>query len=420
MVVGTRRRGWRLLLPVLSLLYLPHLAAPAAAQQAGLLRQIEEERAEVLETAQAGVVRIHAIYAQGSQGDGQKLGQGFTHGTGFIIDEAGHILTVEEAVRGADEIRVTLSSGVQVPARFVGSDRASEVALIQVAADDVHPVALGDSDRLRVGHFAFILGNSFGNLAPSLGFAQHVDRAQDLIHIRAPIQPSYGGAPVFGSSGEVIGMVWAAVDPWAGLRASGQIPGPSPMAWQEIPTTVYVVPINRAMRIAKQLTGDGRPVYGYLGIQGEIDPDGGVRVVDVAPDGPAASSGIGPGDRILAYNGSPVLSLWHFIYMVMTTAPGAEATVQVVRDGKPSAARVTVGRMEQEVFAEIAAQMQALQTPLQARRTPGGPLAKPVGEAADSGMPGFSQEAGDVFQQIDRLEREIWRLREQLMQQAAP
>lgn len=417
MAAGIWRRG--ALLPALVLVFLAGLPAPAACDEAGLLRRIEEERAEILETARLSVVRIHAIQSRGPQEDGQQLGQGFTHGTGFLIDGEGHVLTVDEAVRGADEIHVTLATGVQVPARFIGSDRASEVALVQIAAEDLQPAALGDSDRVRAGHYAFILGNTFGALAPSFGYAQDVDREQDLLLIRAPVQPSYGGAPVFGSSGHVIGMVWAAVDPWSALRASGQVPGRSPLAWQEIPTTVYVVPINRALRIARELSGDQRPVYGYLGIQGEVAPEGGVRVVDVAANGPAASSGIGPGDRILTYNGSPVLSLWHFIYTVMTTQPGTEATMEVAREEGTRQARVTVGRMEPEVFAQIAAQMRSLRTPPSRRQAATGALAKPAGHGgAAPNASGLSQDAGEVFEEIDRLEREIWRLREQLLRRA--
>jgi S1-C subfamily serine protease len=410
----------RFIFPMFILACLGGSVGQAFGEKASLLRQMEEERAGILEVAQASVVRIHAIYASDAESEGQKLGQGFTHGTGFIFDDVGHILTVDEAVRGADEIRVTLHSGLQVPAEWVGSDQASEVAIIKISAKGSQPAPLGDSGQVRVGHYAFILGNSFGNLSPSFGMTQQVDREQDLIHILAPVQPSYGGAPVFGSTGEVVGMVWAAVDPWSALRASGQAPGRSALAWQEMPTTVYVVPINRALRIARQLAVKQLPVYGYLGIQGELDPDGGVRVVDVAVDGPAASSGIGPGDLILAYNKARVHSLWHFIYMVMTTPPGTGATMEVMREreGKPTTAQVTVGRMKPEVYAEIRAQMRSLTTPPQDRRLMEGPLAKSVGleGARAPGAYGLSRNAGEVFRQIDQLEREIWRLREQLLQ----
>ena len=389
-------------------------AGRGAAEDVGILRQIEDERAGILEENRASVVRIHAIYARAAGDDGQQLGQGFTHGTGFVIDDAGHILTVDEAVRGADEIRVILDSGEQVPGRLVGSDQASEVAVIQVSVEGLQPADLGDSGRIRAGHYAFILGNSFGALSPSFGTTQQVDREQDLIHISAPVQPSYGGAPVFCSSGEVVGMVWAAVDPWSAFRSAVNPQGHRTLTWQELPTTVYVVPINRAVAIARRLTSQARPVYGYLGIQGEAEAGGGVRVIDVAPDGPAAASGIGTDDLILAYNGDRVMSLWHFIYLVMNTSPGSSASLNVSRDGHLRDARVTVGDMDQKIFAEIVAQMRTLPSPIQVRGPASQARAKQMGQRQDA--LGLTQDPGEMFRQIDRLEQEIRRLRQQILQ----
>jgi serine protease Do len=290
------------------------------------------------------------------------------------------------------------------------------VALIQIQAEGLVPVDLGDSDGLRVGHYAFILGNSFGNLTPSFGFAQEIDRTQDLIHIAAPVHPGYGGAPVFCSTGEVVGMVWAAVDPWSAFRAPDREGAVGPVAWQEAQTTVYVVPINRAARIAGQLSKARQPVYGYLGIQGELYPDGGVRVVDIAADGPAASSGISTGDLIMSYEGAPVQNLWHFIYMVLTTTPGTSANLDLLRNGQRVAAEVRVGQMAPEVFNELVAKMMSNPSGQDGGAVmPVGPgLAKPVG-LGPPGAFGLSQDPRVVFQEIDKLEREILRLRQQLM-----
>ena len=84
------------------------------------------------------------------------------------------------------KIWVTLDTGRRLPARFVASDPVSEVAVIRVEAEGLEPIAIGNSDRVRIGHYAFILGNSFGNLTPSFGVVYKVDRAQDLIHVEAP------------------------------------------------------------------------------------------------------------------------------------------------------------------------------------------------------------------------------------------
>jgi S1-C subfamily serine protease len=199
-----------------------------------------------------------------------------------------------------------------------------------------------------VGHFAFILGNTFGNLTPSFGSAREIDREQDLMHITAPVHPSFGGAPVFCSTGEVVGMVWAAPNPWTGVD---EVPG-SMMAWQEIPTTVFVLPVNRAIRIARNLLS-GLQAYGWLGVEGQYDEDrSGFQVQNVMNEGPAALSGITHGDLILSFQGEEILSGEHLRSLVLSTSPGTQVHMKIKRDERPETPSVEVGRMPPDVLAE--------------------------------------------------------------------
>ncbi len=389
--------GWKSAIWIFTILVgLALLCGPGvgwAGEQRSLLHKIEEERATILEDNRSSVVRIHAFYAHSGEEAG--FGAGFMHGTGFVFDPRGYILTVEEAVRGAEEIRVTLASGLQTRATFVASDPASEVAVIRVEADSLPAATLGSSGRVRIGHYAFILGNTFGNLTPSFGSVYEVNRDGGLIHIMAPVHSGYGGAPVFSSTGEVVGIAWTFLNPWAALRKSGRQDGDSEVisGWQEFPATVFVIPINRAVRIARRLIAEQEVVYGWLGVEGEYDPEQGVRVINVSAGGPAAASGIRPGDLILSYQGKPILSGEHLKSLVAATSPGAPVQMQIRRGVTSMTARVEVGRMSAEVLMENDVF----------------DFFSPPSLPSDR-----SQEA--LFQKIDRLQQELWQLRQQVLQ----
>lgn len=318
----------------------------AYCRAGSVLKGIEEERAEILEKNRAGVVRIHAMFTQTGTAEGLQYGKGFMHGTGFVLDSKGTIVTVLRAVKDAEEISVILGTGRRLPARFVASDPVSEVAVIRVDAEGLQPIAIGNSDRVRIGHFAFILGNSFGDLKPSFGYVFNVDRTQDLIHIAAPVHLSFGGAPVFCSTGEILGLVWALPDPWSSILPEG-VPGARMV--REGPTTVFVVPINRAVRIAQRLLDGSQTVYGWLGVTGEYDPEfHGVRVDSIAPNGPAASSGIVRGDLIMSFQAQQIQSAEHLQSLVLSTTPGTEVRMKIKRGEQPDTPRVEVGKLAVE------------------------------------------------------------------------
>ena len=396
MILGLRNK-----VHILSILAGLLVASPQAAwsgDEGGILNQMEQEIASILEANRPSVVRIHTIYSQSGRGEGLQYGKGFTHGTGFVFDKEGHILTVDRAVRGAEEIWVTLASGFQVRASYVASDPASEVAVIQVDADNLLPVALGNSDRMRIGHYAFILGNTFGNLTPSFGVTHEIDRNQDLIHIMASVNPGFGGAPVFCSTGKVVGLVWAAPDPWSSAQEKGYS-GPA-VAWQDVPTTVFVLPINRVIRIAQSLVSGQQTAYGWLGVEGEYDTGVGFRVTGVLSNGPAAASGIHPGDMILSYQGQPIASGEHLRSLVLSTPPGTSVQMRIKQDDRPSTPQVQVGKRpsDPDVFADVG-------------------TSETVRPVVDSP---FSRNSNPelLFQELDRLE--VLRLRQQLMQPPQP
>ena len=375
------------LVPVI-LVWMAGIPADAQTQvraiHTGLLQAIDAEISDLLESNRRCVVRIHTIYGPSQDARTFGYGSAYTHGTGFLIDVSGHILTVDKAVKGASEIRVTLADGTVSEAAFVASDTTSDVAVIRISGSHTDHITIGNSDRVRVGHYSFILGNAFDQLLPSIGSVYELNQDEDLIQITSSVYPSYGGAPVFNSVGRVVGMVWAAPLHAQNLAALSGI--------AELPTSVFVIPINRARRIATMLIEQGEMAYGWLGV--EVDRETlPVVVTDVAEDGPAWMSGIRPGDQIITYNGRPVAGPFHLERLVMETPPGMGVPIRVKREGiTVSTEALVVGRQS-------------------GSRRPNtyGQLAGVGVESSDEALLGQADD--DLVYQIQTLEREIGRLR---------
>ncbi|MDP6038529.1 MAG: PDZ domain-containing protein, partial [Candidatus Latescibacteria bacterium] len=288
-------------------------------------------------------------------------------------------LTIEAAVKEAEEIRVTLASGMQVQAVLVGSDPISGIAVIRAEAENLPTVIMGDSEGVRIGHYAFLLGNDFGNLVPAFGSVHEIYKDRDLFQVSARVQSSYGGAPVFCSNGRVGGMVWRYQAP---VRALSQDDGPLSQAflgWNPMPSSVFVIPINRAMRVARSLVAHGQMAYGRLGV--EVAQRGNeVVVVGIQPDSPAAQIGLQVGDVVLSFHDRSIAGPIHLQRMVMESVPGETTTLGIRRDGRIVAEQVTLSHMLRPTLA-----------------------------ASTSASP-VTPEDAVIYQQINHLQQEVVRL----------
>lgn len=219
-------------------------------------------------------------------------------GSGFIIDKNGNILTNNHVVEDADRIEVTLYDGTKVKGTLVGRDPSVDMAVVKidVAADKLQPVTLGDSDRVQVGQIAIAIGNPFGfsatlttGVISALGRVMPAETGRairNIIQTDAAINPGNSGGPLLNSSGEVIGINTAIQSPVRGSVGIG-----------------FSVPINTARRFLPQIMAGGVVQHPWLGIVGrQLSPDvaqelnvsveQGVYVEQVMPNSPADKAGL--------------------------------------------------------------------------------------------------------------------------------
>jgi serine protease Do len=259
-------------------------------------------------------------------------------GSGFIIDPSGLIVTNNHVVGHANKIEVLLTDGTRLPARLIGTDELTDVALIKVAASGPLPyVAWGDSRQVEVGDWILAAGNPFG-LGGSVTAGIISARGRDLgagpfdnfLQIDAPINPGNSGGPIFNMDGQVIAISTAIVSPSGGSVGIG-----------------FATPSELIAPIVTQLRGGGRIERGWLGVSVE-DTKNGVSVAGVERTSPAGRAGIRQGDAILAVNGEHIESSRGLIRTIAAVAPGKDVSLSIRRQGREMDISVTIGRRPSE------------------------------------------------------------------------
>jgi len=275
-------------------------------------------------------------------------------GSGFLIDGEGRILTNAHVVKDADRIQVRFANDDrEYPAEMVGVDELSDLAVIRVlgAPRLPEPLALGDSDKLRIGNIVMAIGSPMGlHQSVSIGAVSAKGRVtrmttyENYIQIDAAINPGNSGGPLVNLDGEVIGINTMISTASGGFDGIG-----------------FAIPSNQAKAVSAQLVATGKVTRGWLGIvMNPADADlaeamgfadgGGVLVADVTAGTPAEKAGLERGDVILAYDGRPVKDLQALRYFVADTAPGTEVTLSVLRGGERQAVKVTIEPQPENLF----------------------------------------------------------------------
>lgn len=264
-------------------------------------------------------------------------------GSGFIIDRDGYIVTNNHVVEGADTIKVILKDETEYPAKVIGRDPVTDIALIKIEAKGNLPtVKLGNSDDLKVGEWVTAIGSPFGlQYTVTAGIVSAKGRVigsgpyDDFIQTDASINPGNSGGPLINMKGEVVGINTMII-------AGGQGIG-------------FAIPIDMAKGIVTQLKANGEVTRGWLGVtiqdlKGDLaDYYGlkgktGVLVASVVPGDPADQAGIKPKDVITDVNGQAVKTSHDLTSLAANLGVGETAKVTILRNGESRTLDVQIGK----------------------------------------------------------------------------
>lgn len=336
-------------------------------------------------------------------------------GSGVIISEAGEILTNYHVIRGAEEIIVKLADRRQVRARVVGIDPASDLALLDIDADELPVATIGNAQALKVGEWVMAIGSPFGfDYSVTSGIVSAKNRRVGeevyvpFIQTDVAINPGNSGGPLFNLDGEVIGINSQIYSETGGFMGVS-----------------FAIPIDLAMDVAAQLKAEGRVSRGWLGVDiqdvtrelaesfGMSRPEGAL-VRAILPDSPAERAGVKVGDIILEFGEDAVYAADELPPLVGGKPAGSEVAMAVLRGGEVTALDVQLGELpiEAQPVAAITNSPDASRLGLVARNLRfaersslgvenGGVLVEEVngGPAYQAGL-----RAGDVILSVDGRE----------------
>jgi len=258
-------------------------------------------------------------------------------GSGVIVSKEGHILTNRHVIAQMEKIEVQLTDGRVEPAQLIGADEQTDIAVLKIEAKNIEPLALGDSDQVRVGQMVFAIGNPFGlqetvtkGIVSAKGRHAVADSSVEFFQTDAAVNQGNSGGPLLNLRGEIIGInsaIYSTSDDGAWLGIS------------------FAIPANVARRALDSLLKNGRIVRGYLGVNmSDITveiarmmslPDtSGALVIDVLSGSPAEKAGLQPGDVIKRFNGQPIADFRALRSRVAESDIGAKVELGVLRKGQ--------------------------------------------------------------------------------------
>ncbi len=282
-------------------------------------------------------------------------------GSGFIVAANGTIVTNNHVVANARSVSVTLDDGTTLPAKIVGRDPRTDIAVLKIEAKNQLPfLELGDSEHVRPGQWVVAMGNPFGlggTVTAGIVSARGRDIGSgpydDYIQIDAPINQGNSGGPLFTQDGHVVGVNTAILSPSGGSIGIG-----------------FAIPADMVRNVVADIEKTGHVTRGYVGVETQpvsaalssalhLPPlandaatgrahaadQFGALVANVEADSPAAKAGLQPGDVVRGVNGKPVLSPRDLAVNVANVKPGQNASLDIVRDGATQKVVVTAASL---------------------------------------------------------------------------
>lgn len=275
-------------------------------------------------------------------------------GSGVIISQDGYILTNNHVIANADEVRVNVPTlNREFVAKVVGTDPATDVALIKIEGENLPAATLGDSARVRVGDVVLAIGNPFElSQTVTMGIVSATGRTdvrvirggyENFIQTDAAINPGNSGGALVDAKGRVIGIN-TAIATRTGTNAG----------------VGFAIPVNMAMAIVGELLDFGEVSRGFLGVGLEdLTPDlaeafgrgdlSGALINNVMPDSAAEKAGIEPGDIVIAVNGTDIRDSSQLRLLVGSNRPGEDVKFTIVRDGREREMTATLGEMPDDL-----------------------------------------------------------------------
>ncbi|MBD2083099.1 HhoA/HhoB/HtrA family serine endopeptidase [Leptolyngbya sp. FACHB-17] len=272
-------------------------------------------------------------------------------GSGFVIDQNGKILTNSHVVDNADTVTVSFQDGRVLEGKVLGKDPVTDVAVIQVQAENLPTVTLGNSDEVRQGQWAIAIGNPLGlQETVTVGVISGTERSSvdigvpdkrvGFIQTDAAINPGNSGGPLLNANGDVIGINTAIIQGTQGLG--------------------FAIPINTAQNVAQQLIATGTVTHPYIGVQlvaldpnvrdfinrapnsrMKVEDDRGILVVGVGRGTPAAKAGLKAGDVIQAVNDQPIQNVKTIQQLVDQAGVDGSLSVNVKRSDRTVALTIS-------------------------------------------------------------------------------
>ncbi len=268
-------------------------------------------------------------------------------GSGFILSADGYVLTNAHVAQDSDKIIVRLSDQRERPAKVIGADELTDVALLKIEGENLPAVKIGDSDALEVGEWVLAIGSPFGlehtvtqGIVSAVGRNLPSGAYVPFIQSDVAVNPGSSGGPLFNLRGEVVGInsqIYSSTGGYMGLS--------------------FAIPIKLAMQVVEQLKATGEVTRGWLGILLQavnndlaeafnLDRPRGALVAQILPDSPAASAGFKQGDIILRYGGEPVEESSQLPRMIGATPVGKTVAMSILRNGEPLEIKATIARLE--------------------------------------------------------------------------
>lgn len=344
--------------------------------EAPLARNATDSYAPVVQKVTPSVVRI-AVTIEGAQNQSSQAQRDFFRrffggrgplfpefpgpserehglGSGVIVSSDGYIVTNNHVVQNARDIQITLNDGRTLPAKVIGTDPQTDMALIKIDAQDLPFLTLADSDKVQVGDVVLAIGNPFGiGETVTRGIVSAKNRVtsgemdEDFIQTDAAINPGNSGGALVDAEGRLVGINAEILSRSGGNQGIG-----------------FAVPSNLVRWVTEGLTKYGHVERGLLGVVIQdltpglaqalkLDRTTGALVSDVTPDGPAQGAGIKGGDLIVRFANQAVENANQLKLRVAETTPGTTVPVEVDRSGETKNFNVTVKELRGDSVARI-------------------------------------------------------------------